>query len=135
MNLTPPQAIAVDVVAAQPTDVDSALIARLHPAVRRDVAPAAYLILVRLQSVPPATSSGWALYVNDFRIPKYWQYKDGIYFKVYDPQFLADHAGEQLRFSLNRTEFIETGLTLSAPKIITSPTEARELPRQDEVLK
>ena len=135
MNLTPPQAIAVDVVAAQPTDADSSLIARLHPAVRRDVAPAAYLILVRLESVPPATSSGWALYVNDLRIPKYWQYKDGIYFKVYDPQFLADYGGKQLRFSLNGTEFIDTGLTLSAPEIITSPTEARELPRQDEVLK
>jgi hypothetical protein len=135
MPLTPPQAIAVDVVAAQPTDADTALIARLEPALRRGVAPAAYLVLIRLQTVPPATSSGWALYVNDFRIPKYWQYKDGIYFKIFDPQFLADHAGEQLRFSLNGTEFIETGLTLSAPKIVTSPTEARELPPQNEVLK
>ena len=135
MPLTPPQAIAVDVVATQPTDADTALIARSQPSARRDLAPAAYLVLVRLQAVPPATSSGWALYVDDFRIPKYWQYKDGIYFKVYDPQFLADHAGEQLRFSLNGTEFIETGLTLSTPKIVTSQTEANELPAQDDVLR
>jgi hypothetical protein len=134
MPLTPPHAIAVDVVATQPTDADAALIARLDPTVRRDAAPATYLVLVRLQTMPPATSSGWALYVNDFRIPKYWQYKDGIYFKVYDPQFLADHAGEQLRFSLNGIEFIETGLTLSAPNIVRSPTKALQLPRQDDVL-
>jgi hypothetical protein len=88
MNLTPPQATAVDVVAAQPTDADSALIARLDPAVRGDVAPAAYLILVLLQTVPPATSSGWALYVNDFRIPKYWEYKDGIYLRSMTPNSL-----------------------------------------------
>ena len=31
----------------------------------------AYLVKVRLQSVPPAASAGWGLYVGDFRVPKY----------------------------------------------------------------
>jgi len=29
----------------------------------------------------------WALYVNDVLIPKYWEYDEGIYFTVLDPQF------------------------------------------------
>ncbi|MET0418222.1 MAG: hypothetical protein ABW022_19590 [Actinoplanes sp.] len=135
MALTPPQAIAVEVVTTQPTEADDALIARLSPAIRGDVAPAAYLVMIRLQTVPPATSSGWALYISDFRVPKYWQYARGIYFKVYDPQFLADHAGEPLRFSANGTEFIETGLTLAAPDLVSSPAEAHDLPRQDDILR
>jgi hypothetical protein len=135
MALTPPQAIAVEVVTTQPTEADDALIARLSPAVRRGLAPAAYLVMIRLQTIPPATSSGWALYINDFRIPKYWQYRDGIFFKVYDPQFLEDHAGESLRFSANGSEFIETGLTLVAPDVVPSPAEARDLPRQDDILR
>jgi hypothetical protein len=134
MALTPPQAIAVEVVATRPTEADNAVIARLSPVVRRDVAPAAYVIKIQLETMPPATSSGWALYVNDFRIPKYWQYKDGIYFKVYDPQFLADHDGEPLRFSADGAEFIETGLTLTAREVGSSPKQARDLPRQDDVL-
>jgi hypothetical protein len=134
MSQTPPQAVGVDVVATQPTDGDDALIARLSQAAGRDIAPVAYLVKVRLQTMPPATSSGWALYVNDFRVPKYWQYKDGIYFKVFDPQFFTDHVGESLRFSSNGTEFIETGLTLATPDVVPSPTDARDLPRLNDVL-
>jgi hypothetical protein len=134
MPQTPPQAIAVEVVATRPTDADNALIARLSQAAGRDMAPVAYFVKIRLQDIPPATSSGWALYVNDFRVPKYWQYKDGIYFKVYDPQFFADHAGEPLCFSSNGTDFIETGLTLVTADVVTPQTDARDLPRQSDVL-
>jgi hypothetical protein len=92
------------------------------------------VIKIQLETMPPATSSGWALYIDEFRIPKYWQYKDGIYFKVHDPQFLADHDGEPLRFSADGAEFIETGLTLTAREVGSSPKQARDLPRQDDVL-
>jgi hypothetical protein len=134
MPPTPPQAVAVEVVATQPTDADDATIARLNQAADRELAPVAYLVKIRLQTIPPATSSGWALYVNDFRIPKYWQYTDGIYFKVYDPQFFSDHAGEPLRFTPNGTDFIETGLTLATPDVVPAGTKARHLPRQSELL-
>ena len=75
---TPPQAVAVEVVAARPTDADEALIARLGQETGRDMEQVAYLVKVRLQSVPPAASAGWGLYVGDFRVPKYWQYVDGL---------------------------------------------------------
>jgi hypothetical protein len=135
MPPTPPQAISVEAVASQPNDADNAVIARLSQAAGRDMPPVAYLVTIRLQTVPEATSSGWALYVGDFRIPKYWEYKDGIYFKVYDPQFFSDHAGEALRFSPDGTEFIETGLTLASPDITpSSAAEMPDLPQQREVL-
>ena len=135
MPPTPPQAVSVEVVASQPTDADNAAITYLSQAAGRDVPPVAYLVKIRLQTVPEATSSGWALFVGDFRIPKYWEYKDGIYFKVYDPQFFSDHAGEALRFSPDGTEFIETGLVLASPDIVpSSAAEMPELPRQRDVL-
>ena len=43
---------------------------------------------------------GWALYVGEERIPKYFEYPGGIYFTTADPKFFADHRGKPLRFSL-----------------------------------
>ena len=54
--------------------------------------PVAYVVKVKLKSKLPATSLGWALYVSDVRIPKYWEYEDGIYFTVVDPNFFAASA-------------------------------------------
>lgn len=132
MPPTPPQAVAVEVLATRPTEADNALIARLNESTDRDLAPVTYLVKIRLQTKPPATATGWALYVDDFRIPKYWQYADGIYFRVYDPEFFTDHAGERLRFSSNGTDFVETGLTLVPPD--NTPTDARNLPGRSELL-
>lgn len=134
MPPTPPNAIAVDVLATQPTDADNTVIARLSEA-GRDVTPAAYLVRIELDTVPEPTSTGWALYIDDFRVPKYWEYKDGIYFKVYESQFFADHAGGTLRFSSDGTTFIETGLTLSQPDVMASPSaDSNDLPQQREIL-
>ncbi len=95
---TPPKVIGVEVVAAQPTDADNIVIAHLSSSGSKSLPPVTYLVTLRFESMPEATSHGWALYVNDFRIPKYWQYKNGIYFKVFDPQFFQDHQGQALRF-------------------------------------
>jgi hypothetical protein len=135
MPSTPPRAVAVEAAASQPTDADNAAISRLSQAAGRDLPPVAYLVKIQLETVPEATSSGWALYVGNFRIPKYWEYKDGIYFKVYDPQFFRDHSGGALRFSPDGTEFIETGLVLTSPEILPSAvTDTPELPQQRDIL-
>src|SRR5262245_6794587 len=96
---TPPKAVAVEVVAAQPTEADRSAIAHLSERDKKSLPPVTYLVKIRFDTMPPATSHGLALYVGDVRIPKYWAYKDGIYFKVFDPQFLHDHQGKPLRFS------------------------------------
>ena len=135
---TAPKAVAVEVVATQPTDADRAAIAHLSARDGTALPPVAHVVKVRLKSMPPVTSRGWALYVNDFRIPKYWEYKDGIYFKVFDPQFFLDHQGEHLRFSQDGTDFVDTGLRLTRPTSRAkkgSRKDAAGLPLQADVLK
>jgi len=131
---TPPKVIGIEVVAAQSTEADRAAIVYLSAQANKPLPQVAYIVKIRFDAMPPATSHGWALYVNDFRIPKYWEYKNGIYFKVFDPQFLADHEGERLRFSPNGSEFIDTGVKLETPTSKRSRGETKALPLQSEVL-
>ena len=132
-----PKAVAVEVVATQPTDADRAAIAHLSTHDGMALAPVAYVVKVRLKSMPPITSRGWALYVDDLRVPKYWQYREGIYFKVFDPQFFVDHQGGRLRFSQDGSDFVDTGLRLSRPASRAkkgSRRAAAKLPLQADVL-
>ena len=150
----PPKTTAVEVVAAQPTEADSATIAHLSAQTNRSLPQLVYVVKVKLSTKPPVTSMAWALYVDDVLIPKYWEYKDGIYFTVIDPQFFADHKGKRLRFSQNGVDFYDTGKKLPAPTTQTAPARSRRtatkskggkakatntsparLPTQDEVLK
>ena len=114
-DLKPPKVTAVEVVATQPTEADAAAIANLSAEQDRALPQVAHIVKVRLKTIPPVTSHGWALYVGDLRIPKYWEYEHGIYFKVFDPQFFVDHKGKRLRFSQNGVDFYDTGIKLPAP--------------------
>jgi hypothetical protein len=133
----PPKVTGVEVVATQPTAADTAAIAHLSVQASRSLPPIAYLVKVRFETPPPVTSEGWALYVDNFRIPKYWEYRHGIYFKVFDAQFFADHKGQQLRFSQNGSDFIDTGIRLSVPAPIAEKPrgKSRSLPLQADLLK
>lgn len=134
----PPKITAIEVVAAQPTEADSAAIAHLSAEANKSLPQVAYVVKVKLKTKPPVTSIAWALYVNDVLIPKYWEYKDGIYFTVLDPQFFADHKGKCLRFSQNGTDFYDTGMKLAAPPaaaVSKSKGKGAQLPLQADVLK
>ena len=150
----PPQIAAVEVVPAQPTEAEGAAITHLSVETDRSLPQVAYVVKVRLRTKPPVTSMAWALYVNDVLIPKYWEYKDGIYFTVLDPQFFADHKGKRLRFSHNGVDFFDTGVRLTAPTAPAAQSESKRktarskgkaarstgaraagLPRQADVLK
>ena len=111
----PPKVTAVEVIPAQPNEADSAAIAHLSAETDRALPQAVQVVKVRLQSKPEATSMAWALYVGDALIPKYWEDVDGIYFTVLDPQFLAEHKGQRLRFSHDGVDFVDTGMKLPAP--------------------
>jgi hypothetical protein len=134
---TVPQALAVEVVAAQATEADSAMVSQFEASENKSLPGAAYIVKVRLKALPEATSQGWALYVDKVRIPKYWTYRQGIYFKVFDPQFFAEHKGGKLRFSQNGTDFVETRLKLAPPPEVKKGSLRRtaRLPLQDDVLK
>ena len=127
----PPTAVAVEVHAAQPTPADSAAIAHLSARDRTALPEVTYLVRLRFDKMPEPTSHGWALYVGEFRIPKYWETKDGIYFKIPDRRFFDEHAGQALRFSSNGTEFVDTGLKLPRPE----SHHGSRLPRQEDVLR
>ena len=133
----PPKITGVEVVAAQPTEADSAAIAHLNAESNRSLPQIVYVVKVRLKTKPLATSMAWALYVNDVLIPKYWEYGEGIYFTVLDPQFFADNKGKRLRFSQNGADFYDTGMKLAAPPTAApkSKGKAARLPLQADVLK
>ena len=126
----PPKIAAVEVIAAQPTEADRAATAHLGAAEPKAV----YVVKVKLKAKPPVTSMAWALYVNDELVSKYWEYADGIYFTVSDPQFFTRHRGKQLRFSQNGTDFFDTGVKL-APAPSVAEDNAIRLPLQADVLK
>ena len=144
----PPKITAVEVVPARPTEADSAAIAQLSAQLNKSLPQVVYVVKVELKTKPPATSMAWRLYVNDELIPKYWEYGDGIYFTVLDPQFFADHKGQRLRFSLDGVEFHDTGLKLPAAGTPVATSKSRgkagkgktakskaDLPLQSDVLK
>jgi hypothetical protein len=134
---TPPKVAAVEVVATQPTDADRSVLAHLSTRAPAPLQEVTYIVKIKFEEMPPVTSQGWALYVKDERVPKYWAYKDGIYFKIHDPKFLAEHQGAALRFSLDGVHFIDTGKKLlhKKPKAQRSTTAAASLPLQSDVLK
>src|SRR5262244_2245798 len=140
----PPKITGVEVIAAQPTEADRAAIAHLSAQSNRSLPQVVHVVKVRLQTKPPATSMAWALYVNDVLIPKYWEYDEGIYFSVLDPQFFADHKGKRLRFSQNGDDFQDTGMKLPAPTAPATASKSKrksakgkttQLPLQADVLK
>lgn len=131
-----PKVVSAEVVAAQPTEGDKPMLAGLSAEVGRRLPPEAFIVKIRLEEIPEPTGSGWALYVGDTRIPKYWEYPGGIYFKVLDQAFLDEHRGEPLRFSLNDQKFVNTGVKLPGPAAprAAAARRARRLPEQSAVL-
>jgi hypothetical protein len=138
MPSAPPKVVSAEVVATQPTAGDSPMIARLSTELNRSLPEAAFIVKIELEQLPEPTGDGWALYVGDTRIPKYWEYPGGIYFKVFDPAFLEEHQGEPLRFSHDGVTFVKTGVRLLAAQqaaTVRGARAARALPTQADVLK
>src|SRR5262249_13331860 len=112
----PPKITGVEVIAAQPTEAESAAI-ESHRLLR------------------------WVGgHVNDVLIPKYWEYNDGVYFTVLDPQFFADHKRKRLRFSQDRVDFYDSGGKAPSTSGIEIQkkavrSKAPRLPLQADVLK
>ena len=136
MPSAPPKVVSAEVVAAQPTDADKPMLERLSSELNRRLPASAFIVKIRLNKVPEPTGDGWALYVGDTRIPKYWEYAGGIYFKVLDDSFLAEHQGKPLRFSHDDQTFVNTGVNLPGPGAPrpTAAKGARRLPLQSAVL-
>ena len=59
-----PQATGIEVVATQPTKADRATLAMFESTERKTLTGAAYIVKVRLKTLPEPTSRGFALYVG-----------------------------------------------------------------------
>jgi hypothetical protein len=136
MPLTPLTVLAVEVVATKPAASDHQFLARARRDVDQPTPAVTYVVRIQLESAPPATGSGWALYVGDLRIPKYWQYPSGIYFKVYDPAFFDEHGDSPIRFSADHgVTYTDTGVTLGRPRTVAGTgTDPDDLPAQPDIL-
>jgi hypothetical protein len=115
-TFTPPKIVAVEVVASQPTDSDRSVMAHLKARDNTLLEDVAYLVKIQFEEIPPVTSHGWALYVGNERVPKYWAYKGGIYFKVFDPNYFVEHDGQLIQFSTDGVELIDSAKKLVRPK-------------------
>jgi hypothetical protein len=133
---SPPKITAVEVVATRPTDADRRIFAVLRERDDKTIEEISFVVKLRFAAMPEPTSLGWALYVGSERIPKYWSYKHGIYFKVYELQYFAEHRGDSIRFSLDHHDFVDTGHRLADPSGGSSRPAAgtSPLPTLDQAL-
>ena len=138
-NKVRPEVSSIEVRAAQPKAADSRKIQYICDIKNRSAEDIVYIVKLYMDDVEPFyTSAGLRLFVGDHEIKEYSGFKNGIYFKVYDPDFLAENGGEMVRFTADGVEFIDTGVRLpSAPAgvgLAATAGLATELPSQDQVL-
>jgi hypothetical protein len=138
-NKSLPTVKEVEVVGTQPKPADLQKMEFLESTADIAITPVTYLVKIELEDADIAyTGQGFSVYVGNERIEKYAGYKDGIYFKVNDPRCFEEHAGDEIRLSLDDETVVDTGKTLQM-EAVTSFSEAlgmdAELPTQEQVLK
>jgi hypothetical protein len=130
---------SIEVRAAQPKAADSRKVRHLADAGARAAEDVVYIVKLYMDDVEPlSTSRGYRLYVGDVEVGKYAAFKNGLYFKVHAPAFLTENAGEDVRFTADGLEFIDTGIRLPdvSADVGAAPSApgAPPLPTQEEVL-
>ncbi|WP_088889514.1 hypothetical protein [Leptolyngbya ohadii] len=129
----------VQLLLARPEEADLRKIN--HYAARRgaEVEEVSYIIKLYTENLPLYNSMGVELFVGDQQIRQYSSFKNGIYFKVNDPQQLSTLQGEEIRFRRPGTnEFVNTGIRLPAEESANRGTrgaDVTQLPTQEEVLR
>jgi len=137
-----PSVASVEVIPTQPKPADVRNIEHIAATEKVSLGSVAYVVKINLERSLPATSLGFELYLDDYRVRKYWAFKGGIYFKVYNPRFFAKHGGKQLRFCLAGKDCRDTGVRLppttplapASDKARAATAATSSLPTQDEVL-
>ena len=135
-----PIVTSVEVIETQPKPADLKSLNYIASEENVTLNEVAYVVRISLETLPSASAMGVALYLDDYRIRKYWGYPGGIYFKVYNPRFFRKHGGKSIRFSVDGREFHDTGVEL--PKLgrgvraaLTPNAAVARLPSQEDVLK
>ena len=128
----------VEVVGTQPKPADLKKMAFLESTANIEITPVTYIVKIELEDADLGYSGqGFSVYVGNERIEKYAGYKDGIYFKISDPRFFEEHAGDEIRLSFDDETVVDTGKTLqteAATRFAEALNINAELPTQEEVL-
>jgi hypothetical protein len=130
-----PQIQRAQVVAVRPEAADRKRLA-MHMAADSDPGQTGMRV-VKLYLDPSALSGGRgaALYLGDHWIRKYWEFPGGIYFNVYDPEFLRKRANDTFRFTLDHETFRDSGVRLESPAAqLALGQGAAQLPTKTEAL-
>lgn len=61
-----------------------------------------------------------ALYLGDFWVRKYFAFSRGIYFNIYDLEFVGTHANKVVRFSFDHVNFSKSEVLFSNARARTS---------------
>jgi hypothetical protein len=112
-----PQVAHVEVVPTQPQAADSRTIDHIRMSENILLDNVTYIVKINLSSPLPVTSAGFNLYVGNYRVSRYFEFPGGIYFKVFNPQFLVEHGGEPIRFSVGEAAAQDTGSRLPEQQV------------------
>lgn len=127
----------IQLLPARPEVADLRKIQHYAAATGAEMEEVSYLVKLYTGNSLPQDSLGVELYVGDRLIHQYFQFKNGIYFKVNNPQQLEALRGQEVRFRRRGDqEFIHTGIRvpaaesdrpLRAPNLEGLPTQAEAL--------
>lgn len=133
-----PEVSAVEIVATQPTEADLRSIENMRLTEDSQIRNVTYIIKLDLENIPEISSLGFNVYVGEFRVRKYSGCRGGIYFKIYDPLFFSEHAGQNIRFSIDGITFQDSGQRLPEVDDMSSrslaDSDLGSLPTQKQVL-
>lgn len=139
-----PQVTSVEVVATQPEIVDMRNISYIQERDNSNYPELVYMIKIYMDNQPSISDLGFDLYLNDYRVKKYGRFPRGIYLKIWNPHFLSQHGGAEVRFSRDGNTFHGSGHKLPdrpsnlAPSLSLFSTqsveESQDLPTQEQVL-
>lgn len=137
-NFTYPDVSNVEVVATQPKPADVRSMQYIQSTENVSFDNVTYVVKIYLNNRLPAMSLGMGMYLDDYYVREYSGFNGGIYLKVNNPRFFEEHAGKQIRFSVDGETFYDTGIRL--PNLAESgrrglaAAEVEALPTQEEVL-
>jgi hypothetical protein len=128
---------AVQLLAARPEAADLRKIHHFAAQTGTSIEEVSYIVKLYTGTSLPQNSLGVELYIGEQPIRQYSQFKNGIYFKVNNPQQLSALQGQEIRFRRpGLDEFINTGIRVpeqSRDRRSLIP-ESTPLPTQEEVL-
>ncbi|MBD2156725.1 hypothetical protein [Leptolyngbya sp. FACHB-16] len=126
MFIQPINITSIQIVAVQPELADAKRLDFLRANEDVSIGNHYYIVKVYLENRFAASPVLPHLYIGSEEIPMYTGFKSGLYFKVYNPKFFDEHAGESFCFSLDGQTFLDTGV-----KLPEKPQAISTVPRMD----